>query len=119
MKIRKLRQVFVVAKDLEAQVRFASATLGLEQAFRDGDRWVQFKAGDVSFALASEAEGGGAPAGVPVPVLEVEGSFDAALAEARAGGASIGEVRDMGAHGRTAHLTDPAGVRFVLFQRGQ
>lgn len=119
MKIKKLRQVFVVAKDLEAQLRFLGATLGLEQAFRDGDRWVQFKAGDVSFALASEAEGGGAPTGVPVPVFELEGSFDAALAELRAAGASIGAVRDMGAHGRTAHVTDPAGVRLMLFQRAQ
>jgi predicted enzyme related to lactoylglutathione lyase len=118
VKITKLRQVFVVAKDLEAQVRFLGETLGLETAFRDGDRWVQFKAGDVSLALASEAEGRGAPAGVPVPVFEVEG-LDAALSDLRQAGASIGEVRDMGAHGRTAHVLDPAGVRFLLFQRAQ
>jgi predicted enzyme related to lactoylglutathione lyase len=52
-------------------------------------------------------------------VFEVEGSFDAALAELRAAGASIGGVRDMGAHGRTAHVIDPAGVRIMLFQRAE
>jgi predicted enzyme related to lactoylglutathione lyase len=116
MKIKKLRQVFVVAKDLERAVRFWQETLGLELAFRDGDRWVQFKAGDVSFALASEAEGQGAPPGVAVPVFEVE-DLDSALAELRAAGAEVGALRDMGAHGRTAAATPPGGPRIVLFQR--
>jgi predicted enzyme related to lactoylglutathione lyase len=116
VKLEKLRQVFVVAKDLERAVRFWKDTLGLELAFRDGDRWVQFKAGDVSFALASAEEGQGAPAGMPVPVFEVA-DLDAALAELRAAGAEVGALRDMGAHGRTAAALDPTGARFVLFQR--
>ncbi len=116
MKIKKLRQVFVVAKDLERAVRFWQHTLGLELAFRDGDRWVPFKAGDVSVALASAEEGQGAAPGVPVPVFEVD-DLDTALAELRAAGAEIGALRDMGAHGRTASAIEPTGARIVLFQR--
>jgi predicted enzyme related to lactoylglutathione lyase len=116
MKIEKLRQVFVVAKDLERAVGFWRDTVGLPLAFRDGDRWVQFQAGGASFALASSEEGQGAPPGVPVPVFEVD-DLDRALAELRAAGAGIGALRDMGAHGRTAAALDPSGARFVLFQR--
>jgi predicted enzyme related to lactoylglutathione lyase len=116
MKVKKLRQVFVVAEELERAVRFWQGTLGLELAFRDGERWVQFEAGGVSFALASAAEGQGAPPGVPVPVFEVE-DLDAALSELRAAGAVVGALRDMGAHGRTAAAIDPGGARIVLFQR--
>jgi catechol 2,3-dioxygenase-like lactoylglutathione lyase family enzyme len=116
VKVKKLRQVFVVAKDLERAVRFWKDTLGLELAFRDGDRWVQFKAGDVSFALASDAEGQGAAPGEPVPVFEVD-DLAAALVELRAAGVEVGSLRDMGAHGRTAAAIDPSGARFVLFQR--
>ncbi len=116
MKLKKLRQVLVVAKDLEPSVRFWQDMLGLELAFRDGDRWVQFKAGDVSFALASVEEGQGAPSGVPVPVFEVD-DLDAAFAELQRAGVPSGGLRDMGAHGRTLAAIDPSGARIVLFQR--
>jgi predicted enzyme related to lactoylglutathione lyase len=114
--LKKLRQVYVVAGDLEAQVRFYGETLGLETQFRDGDRWVQFAAGGVSFAVASAAEGQGAPPGTVVPVFEVE-DLDLALAELSHGGHAVHPVRDMGAHGRTAVVLDPAGTRTMLFQR--
>ena len=116
MQIKKLRQVFIVASDLEAQARFYGETLGLPLQFRDGDRWVQFQAGEVSLALASPQEGMGAPADLPVPVFEVS-DLGAALAELAADGHRTGAVRDMGAHGRTADLTGPDGAFLVLFQR--
>ena len=116
MQVKKLRQVFIVAADLDAQVRFYGETLGLALQFRDGDRWVQFQAGDVSIALAGAAEGMGAPLNVPVPVFEVS-DLDAALREIAAHGHVTHGVRDMGGHGRSAAVEDPAGTFLVLFQR--
>jgi predicted enzyme related to lactoylglutathione lyase len=116
MQVKKLRQVYIVGSDLNAQVRFYQETLGLPLQFRDGDRWVQFQAGETSLALASAAEGQGAPTGVPVPVFEVT-DLDQARGELIAAGATIAPTRDMGAHGRTLMVTDPAGVRLMLFQR--
>ena len=116
MQVKKLRQVFVVAADLATQVRFYQDTLGLPLQFRDGDRWVQFQAGDASFALASAEEGQGAPVGVPVPVFEVT-DLDAARGQLVGSGATLGAMRDMGAHGRTLIVTDPGGTRVLLFQR--
>ncbi|HUI25770.1 MAG TPA: VOC family protein, partial [Candidatus Kryptonia bacterium] len=106
MQIKKLRQVYIVAADLAAAVKFYGETLGLALQFRDADRWVQFQAGEVSFALASEAEGMGAPVGVAVPVFEVS-DLDAALHELAALGHRTGTIRDMGNHGRTAGVNDP------------
>ena len=118
MIVKKLRQVYVVARDLEAQSRFYAETLGLALQFRDGDRWVQFQAGDASFALSSAAEGDGAPPGVAIPVFEVE-DLDAATRELSAAGRAPGAIRDMGDHGRTAMVVDPGGARLVLFQRAR
>ena len=116
MEVKRLRQVYIVAEDIDAQAEFYEQTLGLKLQFRDGDSWVQFGAGDVSFALASSAEGQGAPAGVPVPVFEVD-DLDAALAAVREAGGGAAEIRDMGDHGRIALATDPAGSRLAFFQR--
>jgi predicted enzyme related to lactoylglutathione lyase len=116
MRVEKLRQVYLVAEDLEAQVAFFGERLGLELQFRDGDRWVQFKAGDVSFALASAAEGMGVPPGIPVPVFQVD-DLDKALAEV-CRGRERPSVHEMGPRGRAAVTVDPAGVRVVLHQRG-
>lgn len=113
--IERLRQVFTHALDFDAQVRFYEA-LGFTLQFRDGGRWAQFAAGDVSFALASGDEALGAAPGEWMPVFEVaslEGAMDAALAA----GGSAGEVRDMGGHGRTVRIADATGTSFVLFAR--
>ena len=38
------------------------------------------------------------------------------MTEARAAGGTVGDVRDMGDHGRTVRVTDNAGASFALFQ---
>ena len=116
MAVKRLRQVFVVAGSLDAQVRFYEDTLGLELQFRDGDNWAQFAAGDVSFALAGEAEGLGAGVGQSVAVFEVD-DIDAASRRIEESGGTVGALRDMGEHGRTQLVTDPEGAAFALFQR--
>lgn len=116
MHIRKLRQVFIPSNDVEQRIPFYTDILGLPLQFRDGDRWVQFQAGNVSIALAAPEEAMGAPLDVPVPVFEVE-DLDAALGELRAQGRQTGAVRDMGDHGRTAMIRDPSGAFLVLFAK--
>ena len=116
MEVQRLRQVYIVADDVEAVARFYTEALGLEEQFRDGAHWVQLAAGDVSLAIASEREGQGAPAGQPVPVFQVD-DIAAALEAVRAGGGTAGEVREMGDHGRTATATDAGGAWIAFFQR--
>lgn len=116
MRIKKLRQVFIPSENIEQRIPFYADVLGLALQFRDGDRWVQFKAGDISIALAGSEESMGAPLDVPVPVFEID-DLDAALAELRAKGGETGAVRDMGAHGRTALIRDPSGAFLVLFAK--
>ena len=108
--------MLVVATDIEKQARFYQETLGLHLQFRDGNRWVQFQAGDVSFALADPSEAPGVPQGASVPVFEVT-ELDGAVRELAAGRYAVGTVRDMGAHGRTVMVNDPGGACFVLFQK--
>ena len=116
MEVQRLRQVYIVADDVEAVARFYTEALGLEEQSRDGAHWVQLAAGDVSLAIASEREGQGAPAGQPVPVFQVD-DIAAALEAVRAGGGTAGEVREMGDHGRTATATDAGGAWIAFFQR--
>ena len=113
--IERLRQVFTHARDFDAQCRFYEA-VGFSLQFRDGDRWAQFHAGDVSFALACADEALGAAPGEWMPVFEVA-SLDTALAAIEAAGGSAGEVRDMGDHGRTVRVADAAGAPLALFAR--
>ena len=116
MEVQRLRQVYIVADDVEAVARFYAEALGLTEQFRDGAHWVQLAAGDVSLAITSAREGQGAPVGQPVPVFEVDDIAEA-IAAVQAGGGSAGDVRDMGDHGRTAIATDPGGAQIAFFQR--
>ena len=116
MAVKKLRQVFIVAADFDAQCAFYQHVLGLELMFKDGAHWAQFKAGDVTFALAGERESLGAQSGQVVAVFEVT-DLDAHVAEVRRGGGAHGAIREMGAHGRTVLCRDPNGAAFALLQK--
>lgn len=95
-----------------AAAHFYSATLGLAEQFRDGEHWVQFRAGAVSFALATPEEVNLPPGGT-VAVFEVV-DLDAAIARAVAAGGRLCQRRDMGAHGHMALLSDAAGATVAL-----
>jgi predicted enzyme related to lactoylglutathione lyase len=116
MAVKRLRQVFIAASDFEAQCAFYQRSLGLDLQFRDGDEWAQFKAGDVSFALAGERERMGATPGSAIGVFEVT-DLDEFLATVRSGGGEHGPVRDMGGHGKSALCRDPAGAAFAALQK--
>ena len=116
MTIKRIRQVFVPAQDFDVQAGFIESALGLGLQFRDGEEWAQFSAGDVSLALAGPRENLGVSAGVPVVVFETD-DLDGLIAQVAAAGGSCGEVRDMGDHGRTVRITDPAGTCYAALQK--
>jgi predicted enzyme related to lactoylglutathione lyase len=116
MTVKRLRQVYVVADDVDAAAAFYADALGLELQFRDRDRWVQFGAGDVSVAIASSEESGGAKPGTAVPVFEVD-DLDASIAAATGAGAVLAARRDMGEHGSMATLVELSGALIALFTR--
>ena len=110
----RIRQVFVSATDLDEVSGVFADVLGLELQFRDGDRWVQFRAGDISLAVASPSEGSGVEDGRAVPVFEVT-DLDILVAKFTATGTGV-ETRDMGAHGRTALVTLKSGLAISLLE---
>lgn len=116
IRVRRLRQVYLVAGDLDRQAKFYAEVLGLQLQFRDGDRWVQFSLGDTTLALASEQEGMGGDTNVPALVLDVE-DLRAAVGELVAQGCLVRAERDMGPHGTAVAIKDPQGVHLVLFQK--
>ena len=116
MAVKRIRQVYVVADDVDATAAFYADVLGLELQFRDGDRWVQFGGGDISVAVASVDESGGASVGSTVAVYEVD-DLDAQVIAATSAGVLLVAHRDMGEHGRMATLRDPSGALLALMQR--
>ena len=114
--VTRLRQVYLVAADFAAEVSFLKDVVGLALQFQDGERWAQFSTGDGSIAVASREESLGAVSGSQVPVLAVN-DLDQQLLALRGRGARLGEVRDMGEHGRTVLVQSPGGTTLALFQK--
>ncbi|TAJ19807.1 MAG: glyoxalase [Dehalococcoidia bacterium] len=110
----RIRQVFVSATDLDEVSGVFADVLGLELQFRDGDRWAQFRAGDISLAVASPDEAGGVEGGRAVPVFEVT-DLDGLVERFTTAGAMV-TPRDMGAHGRTALVTLRSGLTISLLE---
>ena len=108
--VNRLRQVYVVVDDIEREVSFYRDVLGLPLQFRDGDRWVQFGAGDVSLALASEEEGMGVRPHTFVPVFEVA-DVDSMRAHLSSRGFVAGDLRDMARRGVPFAPRNPLGPR--------
>jgi hypothetical protein len=56
MALGAIRSVYTVANNMGLLEAFYAGALELPLAFRDGDNWCQFKAGQVPFALSSPSE---------------------------------------------------------------
>jgi predicted enzyme related to lactoylglutathione lyase len=56
MTLGAIRSVYTVANDMDLMRAFYEEALELPLAFRDRDKWCQFKAGQVPFALSSPSE---------------------------------------------------------------
>lgn len=115
MSVSRLQNVYVVGRDVERLAAFYQAALGLEQRFADGERWVQLKAGEDPFAIASVGEGVDGQVGA-LSVFEVDDLDTHAAAIAEFGGQVL-DVRDMGSHGRVLTFRDPEGNVAQLLSR--
>ena len=112
---RRVQNVFVVAKEPARLHDFYESALGLPMKFRDGDRWIQYGAGNTNVALACLEEAAPATGGL-VLVLEVD-DFDGAQERIAAAGGQVLGLRDMGGHGAVLSLRDPEGNLLQLFRR--
>jgi predicted enzyme related to lactoylglutathione lyase len=102
--------------DVDRAVAFYTALLGAAPALRDGNRWAEFHTGGCRFALSS-AEEAATPDTRAALVFHVD-ALEPMMAELEGAGAVLLSMRDMGSHGRTATLRDPAGHVFQLFAKG-
>ena len=56
MPLGAIRSVYTIAQDMDLMQTFYGGALELPLAFRDQDKWCQFKAGPLPFALSSRSE---------------------------------------------------------------
>lgn len=115
MAVKKLQNVYVSASNIKASRHFYEHVLSLTPKFADGERWVQYDAGGVNFAICSLAEFPEGASGA-IAVFEVP-DLDARQEELADAGIRIVASRDMGSHGRTVTVIDPSGNYLQLFQR--
>jgi predicted enzyme related to lactoylglutathione lyase len=113
--IQRLQNVFVAAREPGKLGAFYESALGLQQKFRDGDRWIQYAAGDSNVAVASLEEAAPVISGM-VMVFEVD-DFEGVMERVTEGGGEVLGVRDMGSHGSVLSLRDPEGNVVQLFKR--
>lgn len=117
-KVKKLQNVYLVARDVAAQSAFYESVLGLPLKFRDGERWVQYTTGEgavTGFSLACLDEAKPAESGA-VLVFEVE-DFDGIEASVKEAGGEVTGIRDMGSHGAVLSMRDPEGNIVQMFRR--
>ncbi|HEX2173167.1 MAG TPA: VOC family protein [Dehalococcoidia bacterium] len=106
--IEKVQNVFYRVADLDRSIAFYGDVIGLKLKFRDGSKWAEFDAGNVSLGLELLEGQGTAGAGGGVVVLRGPG-LDELLERVRSAGyAQIGEI-DQRPYGRIARFADPDG----------
>jgi predicted enzyme related to lactoylglutathione lyase len=111
----KLKQVYLTAAQPEGLADFYEA-FGLTIGFADHGKWIQFAGEKTAFCIAGPSESASDQSKNAVLVFEVD-DLETAVERARAlGGETLGEIRDMGAHGRVAQLKDPQKNTIALFQ---
>jgi predicted enzyme related to lactoylglutathione lyase len=100
-----VRSVYITVRDMDLMQAFYGGALGLPLSFRDHDKWCQFKAGPVAFALSSRSE---AAPGAKGSVIVFGATDVAVLTERieRLGGRHVSS-RDMGQHGSVVTFADP------------
>ncbi|WGD50190.1 VOC family protein [Bradyrhizobium sp. CB1650] len=110
-----IRSAYTVAHVMDRMQAFYAEALELSLAFRDQDKWCQFKAGPITFALSSASEAARDARG-SVIVFDATDMAAAAVRIERLGGQHLA-TRDMGAHGSVATFADPEGNLFQLHVR--
>ena len=113
--LKRVQSVYYTVADMDRAAAFYDKVFGMKLKFRDGDKWTQLDAGNVSVALSSREESASAEGGAVV-AFEVEdmGAFESRLAEA---GAEIIQRRDMGSHGKVIAFKDSEGNIVQIFAK--
>jgi predicted enzyme related to lactoylglutathione lyase len=117
MTVIGLQNVHFPARNIGRLADFWQNAVGLSLIFRDEDRWVQFKAGQGKFAIASPEEAHPGQTG-GVPVFEVDDLAHHMAAITAHGGQLLAD-RDMGDHGRVITFSDPDGNIAQFFSRAR
>ena len=95
---------------LDEAVDFYRDRLGLQERFRDGDRFAMLDTGSLPLALIAGDE-----RLVDQPALTFSvNDVDRALSELTQGGARVLRTPENGPHERRAVLADPSGHPFVI-----
>lgn len=113
--LKRVQSVYYTVKDMNRAQAFYDKVFSMKLKFRDGDKWAQFDAGNVSVALSSKDESASAEGGAVV-AFEVENmeAFEARLKDA---GAEILQRRDMGDHGKVIAFRDSEGNIVQIFAK--
>lgn len=113
--LKRVQSVYYTVKDMGRAVSFYEQVFGLKLKFRDGEKWAQFDAGNVGFALSSAEESASTEGGA-VTAFEVDDltPYEVAIRNA---GCDVLQVRDMGSHGRVLAFRDPEGNIVQLFAK--
>jgi predicted enzyme related to lactoylglutathione lyase len=109
--VSKVGMVIHPVEDLDETARFYREGLGLEEAFRDGDRFCAFSVGGVMVALAAGDERLTESAAVSYKVDDVA----AMVAKLEAAGATTLRAPEEGPHEIRAVLRDPAGHPLIVY----
>jgi predicted enzyme related to lactoylglutathione lyase len=115
MPLGAIRSLYTVANDMDLMQAFYEGALELPLAFRDRDKWCQFKTGQVSFALSSPSEAAKGSRGSVIVFDAIDLAVVAQRIE-RLGGRYLSN-RDMGSHGSVATFVDPENNLFQLHIR--
>jgi predicted enzyme related to lactoylglutathione lyase len=115
MPLSAIRSVYTVAQNMDLMHAFYEGALELPLAFRDHDKWCQFKAGPLSFALSSPSEAAPDARGSMIVFDAVDVALLTQRIE-RLGGRYLSR-RDMGSHGRVATFSDPENNLLQLHVR--
>jgi predicted enzyme related to lactoylglutathione lyase len=112
----RVKNVYVQTARVSDVLEFYQRVLDSAPQFVDGEKWAQFKIGELTVALAGEEESAGAPGAGWVLTLEVP-DLQEAQRRALAAGGSVVDERDMGDHGVAVVLRDPVGNLTTLWAR--
>ncbi len=109
--VSKIGMIIHPVDDLDAAARFFSEGLGLEEAFRDGDRFCAFSVGGVMIALAAGEERLANATAVSFKVDDVP----ATVSRLEAAGATVLRAPEEGPHEIRAVLRDPSGNPVIVY----
>ena len=109
--VKKVGMVIHPVEDLDAAAAFYADALGLEEKFRDGDRFAAFDAGGVTVALAAGDEAVAESTAISFKVDDVA----AATERLQAAGAKLLRGPEEGPHELRAVLADLSGNAFIVY----